>query len=115
MASIAQAYRELGNQAKFNDAMAILKDSLNAQQAEGADNFALTGSYTRYAMLNDDHDAAIGFLERAIQQGDYLDTENEPILKPLNGDPRYEAAKAAMNVRLEEELAKMKIGQTSTG
>jgi tetratricopeptide (TPR) repeat protein len=118
MASIAQAYRELGNQAKFNDAMAILKDSLEAQQAEGADNYVLNFSHASYAMLNDDHDAAIGFLEKAFQQGFYLDTENKtawPIFKPLNGDPRYEAAKAAMNVRFEEELAKIKIGTKPTG
>jgi tetratricopeptide (TPR) repeat protein len=115
MASIAQAYRELGNQAKFNDAMAILKDSLEAQKAEGADNFVLSRSYAKYAMLNDDHDAAIGFFERAIQQGGYLDTEYQPIFKPLNGNPRYEAAKAAMNLRVEEELEKMKIEQAPTG
>ena len=117
MASIAQAYREMGNQAKFNEAMAILKDALDIQHAEGADNWLLNFSQARYAMLSDNHDAAIGYLEKAFQQGGYLDTENEiafPIFKPLNGNLRYEAAKAAMNARLAEELEKMKIEQATT-
>ncbi len=118
MASIAQAYRELGNQEKFDDAMVRLKDSLDSQQAEGADNRSLSFSLARYAMLTDDNDAAIGFLEKAFQQGGYLDTENEtafPIFKPLNGNPRYEAAKAAMVERLNEELKKMNVEPLAVG
>lgn len=116
MASVAEAYREVGDSAKFNDAMSLLKTSLDAQLAEGSDNFPLSLSLARHAMLIDDHDAAIGYLERAIQQGAYLDTESEianPMFKPLNGDPRYEAAKAAMNARLEEELRKMNTEQVT--
>jgi TolB-like protein len=112
MAYIAKAYRELGNDTKFNDALARMKASLDAQQAEGADNWVLSFSLARYAMLSDDYDAAVGYMEKAFQQGGYLDTRNEsanPIFKPLNGDPRFEAAKAAMNARLEEELEQMKI------
>lgn len=110
MASIAQAYRELGNLEKFNEAMVLLRDSLDAQQAQGADNWLLDFSYARHAMLADDHDAAISYLEKGFQKGGYLDTVNEtafPIFKPLNGNPRYEVAKAAMNARLEKELEKM--------
>jgi TolB-like protein/tetratricopeptide (TPR) repeat protein len=110
MGFIAQAYRKLDNEEKFNDAMSRFKAGLDAQQAEGADNVFLTFSRAHYAVLADDYDAAIGFLEKAFQQGAYLDTENEtawPVFKPLNGDPRYEAAKAAMVERLNEELKKM--------
>jgi TolB-like protein/cytochrome c-type biogenesis protein CcmH/NrfG len=118
MASIAEAYRVVGNEAKFNDAMKRLKASLDAQQAEGADNWVLSYSLARYAMLTNDHEAAISYLEKAFQQGAYLDTENEtafPMFKPLDGDPRYEAVKAKMNARLENELEKMEIAQTATG
>ena len=110
MASIAQAYRELGNQEKFNEAMVLLKDALDTQQAEGVDNWLLDSSYARYAMLSDDHDAAISYLEKMFQKGGYLDTVNASafhIFRPLNGAPRYEAAKAAMNARLTKELEKM--------
>jgi hypothetical protein len=113
MAFIAHAYRQLGNQTKFADAMSRLRASLDAQLAEGANNWVLSISQAYYAVLADDFDAAIVLLEQAFQQGAYMDTENEyswPIFKPLNGDPRYEAAKAAMNARLDEELEKMEQG-----
>jgi len=110
MGFIAHAYRETGNEEMFKDAMHRLKASLDAQLSEGADNWVLSWSQAHYAVLAGDHDAAIGFLERSFQQGGYLDTETEtawPVFKPLDGDPRYEIAKAAMNARLEEELEKM--------
>jgi hypothetical protein len=113
MGFIAHAYRETGNQEMFNDAMHRLKASLDAQLSEGANNWVLSWSQAHYAVLDGDYDSAIGFLERSFQQGGYLDTENEtawPVFKPLNGDLRYEAAKAEMNARLEEELEKMKQG-----
>lgn len=110
MGFIAQAYRKLGNEALFEDAMSRFKATLDAQVAEGANNLVLSRSQAYYAVLAGDYDAAIGFLETAFQQGAYLDTANEtawPVFKPLNGDPRYEAAKATMNERLNEELEKM--------
>ena len=113
MGFIAQAYRELGNEAMFEDAMQRLQSSLDAQLSEGANNWVLSWSQAHYAVLAGDYDAAIGLLEKSFQKGGYLDTENKtawPVFKPLNGDPRYETAKAVMNARLEEELEKMKQG-----
>jgi TolB-like protein/Tfp pilus assembly protein PilF len=110
MTSIATAYRELGNQPKFDEAMAILKSSLDAQQAAGADNTAINQSHAMYAMLSGDHDAAIGFLEKAFQQGFQLDAHAFALFKPLEGNPRFDATKAAVDARFEEELAKVNAG-----
>jgi len=110
MASIAYAYRALGNQEKFEDAMLRFKTSLDAQLTEGADNWVFNFSRAQYAILADDHETAINMMELAFGQGLYIDTVAEtawPILKPLNGDPRYEAAKAGMEARLNMELEKM--------
>ena len=110
MGHIAQAYRKLGNDAKFDDAMSRFKASLDAQLAEGADNWVLSRSRAHYAVLANDYEGAITLLENAFEQGAYIDTINAtawPVFKPLNGDPRYEAAKAAMVARLNEELEKM--------
>jgi len=93
--------------------MQRLQSSLDAQLSEGANNWVLSWSQAHYAVLAGDYDAAIGLLEKSFQKGGYLDTENKtawPVFKPLNGDPRYETAKAVMNARLEEELEKMKQG-----
>ena len=118
MGFIAHAYRELGDEAKFTDAMSRFKASLDAQLAEGADNWVLSRSRAHYAVLANDYQTAISLLEKAFEQGAYLDTENETawsVFKPLNGDPRYEAAKASMVVRLKEEFKKMDLEAIEAG
>ena len=110
MGCIAQAYREVGNDAMFEQAMQRLKTSLDAQLAQGANNWVLSQSLAQYAVLAGDYEKAIDFMEKSFQQGGYLDTENTTpwsVFNPLDGDPRYETAKAAMNARLQEELKKM--------
>jgi len=110
MGYIAQAYREQGNDDKFADAMRRIRASLDAQIAEGADNWVINRSGAQYAALANDYETAISLLEKSFQQGGYMDTSNPkawPVFKVLDGDPRYEAAKAAMNARLKEELKKM--------
>jgi TolB-like protein len=110
MSSIAYAYRELDNQEKFEDAMGKFKASLDAQLSEGVDNSPFNVSRARYAILANDYDAAIILMGKAFEQGFYLDTVTEsasPILKALNGDPRYEAAKARMLERWNLEMQKM--------
>jgi TolB-like protein len=110
MSHIAYAYRELDEQEKFEDAMRRLKASMDAGLTEGVDNWVFSFSRARYALLSNDHDAAISLMEKAFGQGLYLDTVTEtawPILKPLDGDPRYEAAKARMLERWNMEMEKM--------
>jgi len=117
MGYIAQAYRKLGDNAKFDDAMARFKASLDAQLAQGADNWVLNRSRAHYAALANDYETAISLLEKAFEQGAYIDTVNAkawPAFKPLNGDPRYEAAKKKMVARLEEELKKMDFSKLET-
>jgi len=111
MASIAYAYRALGNEEKFEIAMLRFKASLDGQLAEGANNWVFNFSRAQYAILANDYEAAIDLMELAFGQGLYIDTVAEtafPVLKPLDGDPRYEAAKAVMEARLNMELEKMR-------
>jgi len=117
MGFIAQAYRELGNEEKFSDAMQRFKVSLEGQLAEGANNWPLHRSQALYAVLANDYENAISLLEKAFQQGAYIDIENAtawPVFKPLDGDPRYEAAKKAMNARFQEEMKKMELEPLKT-
>ena len=117
MGYIAQAYRKLGNDTKFDDAMSRFKASLDAQLTEGADNWVLNRSRAHYAVLANDYEGAISLLEKAFEQGAYIDTVNAtawPVFKPLNGDPRYEAVKAKMVARLNEELEKMDFSDLET-
>ncbi len=110
MASIAYAYRALGDKAKFADAMLRFKASLDVQLAEGTDNWVFNFSRAQYAILANDYETAIDLMEKAFGQGLYIDTAADtawPVLKPLNGDPRYEAAKTAMLERWNSEMKKL--------
>jgi len=110
MSSIAYAYRETGYNEKFEQAMRLFKASLEVQLAAGSNNLYFNLSRAKYAALANDYDTAITLMEKAFEQGLYIDTVNTtalPVLKPINGDPRYEAAKARMLVRLNTELEKM--------
>jgi tetratricopeptide (TPR) repeat protein len=112
MGHIAYAYHELDHQEKFDDAMARFKVALDKQMVEGVDNWVLNRSRAIHAMLSKDYDAAITLLEKAFQHGFYLDTVAEtswPVFKPLDGDPRYEAAKSTMLQRWNAEMAKLAI------
>jgi len=109
MGHIAYAYLKLEQHDEFDDAMSRLKTALDKQVAQGADNWPLNNSRAMHAMLSNDHDAAITLLEKSFKQGFYLDTASEiawPIFKPLDGDPRYEAAKLAMLDRWHAEMEK---------
>lgn len=110
MGFIAHAYRKVGDQEKHDDAMSRFRSALDLQLKQGANNWVFSWSRAYFAALAGDYDAAISFLETAFDQGAYLDTNSDtawPIFKPLDGDPRYEAAKAKMNARLNVELEKM--------
>jgi TolB-like protein/Flp pilus assembly protein TadD len=112
MGHIAYAYYELDQQEKFDDAMARFKIALDKQMAAGADNWVLNRSRAYHAMLSKDYDAAITLLEKAFQHGFYLDTVAEtawPVFKPLDGDPRYQAARSTMLERWNAEMAKLAI------
>ena len=114
MGYIAHAYRKVGNQEKYDDAMSRFNTSLQSQLAQGVNNWVFSMSRAHFAALTGDYEAAITFLETAFDQGAYLDTSSDtawPIFKALDGDPRYEAAKAKMNTRLKLELEKMETEQ----
>ncbi len=75
MGFIAQSYRETGNEEKFADAMQRYKAALDAQIAEGADNWPLYRSRAQYAVLAGDYETAIDMMEQAFQKGGYHDTD----------------------------------------
>ena len=109
MARIAKAYRSIGNEAKFADAMSRLKNSLEHQTAEGANNNILTVSEALYHTLADNQEQALAQLEKAANNG-YVGftsrlTDAFPILRPLEGLPRYEAVQQQMLEHLNAERA----------
>jgi TolB-like protein len=117
MGYIAFAYGRLGNEKMFDDAMARFQASLNAQVAEGVDNYALNHSRAIHAMLSGDRDAAIAFLQKAFQQGLVIDPdapEAWDVFRPLEGDPGFEAARSQMTEYLDAERQKLGLEPLTT-
>ncbi len=114
---IAQSYGLLGQEEKFDDAMARFKASLDAQLAMGIDNGYFSFSRAFHAMLSGDHDAAITLLDSAFQNGVTIDPRQRkawPVFQALQGDPSYEDAKTRMLAHLNEERAQLGLDPVTT-
>ncbi|HMB61362.1 MAG TPA: hypothetical protein VKN35_15725 [Xanthomonadales bacterium] len=110
MAFIAQAYGQSGDESKFNDAMTRLEDGLNHQLRQGANNpfFHFTRGF--HSMLAGDRESAVDYLETAFSKGfgfSFNDPRAWTVFTPLNGDPRYESAKAGMVEHINAERQKL--------
>jgi TolB-like protein len=114
---VAEAYKNLGNEAKFQQAMKLAKASNDLQVSQGADNWSISYSRAYIAMLGDDQDEAITLLERAFDQGLVVDLTAPkawPVFQPLRGDPRFEAARSKMLEHLNAERVEMGLEPLST-
>jgi TolB-like protein len=117
MAFIAESYGRLDQEQKFGEALDRARAANDAQLTEGADNWSLSLSRAHVAALSGDYDAAITLLERAFEQGGVIDVAAPtawPVFRPLNGDPRYETAKAKMLEHLNAERSELGLGPLST-
>ena len=105
LAYLALAYRHLDDEPAFTDAMLRLRASLDAQLSEGADNWRMSTVQAYYALLADDFDSALEHIERMVEQGAVYNTawkSEQSFVRPLRGEPRFEAARAIMIQRVND-------------
>ena len=105
---LAYAFRQQGRESDFQQTLAFFRKILDTQERDGADNHRLSWSKAYLAMLENDVDSALAYLERAVEQG-YLE-ENQltrywPVFQPLLGEPRLTALIERMNGRRNEQRA----------
>ena len=111
LALIAHAYRSTGDMASFDDAMTRLKASLEHQRSEGANNYLLMMTEVYYYMLAGDEDMTLTLLEQVAERkwtpfSPRL-SNGHPVLKPLEGNPRYEAVQQRMLDHVNAERAEL--------
>jgi tetratricopeptide (TPR) repeat protein len=114
---IAQSYGLVGQEEKFDEAMALFTASLDAQIAMGIDNGYFFLSRAFHAMLSGNHDSAIALLDGAFQKGITIDPRQRktwPVFHPLNGDQRYESTKTRMLNHLNTERAQLGLEPVTT-
>jgi hypothetical protein len=88
----------------------LLRTALEQQVSIGADSGAFHGQQTQYWLLADDHDKALDSLQKYADKGGWATprlSDDTPLLKALEGMPRYEAIQEQLLEHLNSERAKL--------
>ena len=113
MLDVALAYARVGNQQRFEDALARVGRVSEDLQEQGIQNSIFFMSEASHQALAGNLDASLEWLDRAISGG-YISTmrivQEWPYLEPLEGDPRYEAIQSRMLEHLNAERAELGLG-----
>ena len=110
MPYIAWAYRRLGNQQKFDDAMAMVRRSHDSLAQQGLDNKNFHTLEASYYALADDREKALEYLARAVDRGAIFTlriTDELPFFKDYESDPEFQAIQNRMIEHLNRERAKL--------
>jgi TolB-like protein len=115
---VAKAYLEAGEAEKFQSAMALVRETHDQHREQGADTPFFDVMEAGYWTLAGDTDQAIDFVERAVASG-YTGSprisDEFMLLRPLEGEPRYEAAQSAMLEHLDRQRAELGWGKYYPG
>jgi len=115
-ADLAQAYAAEGNEQRFRDCMTRYRTHLDRARELGLASVILDVMEALYFALSGDHETAVKNLDRAVDAGylGYPRMSKEWVqLKPLEGDPEFEAVQARMVAHLNAERAKVGLGPMS--
>jgi TolB-like protein len=110
MLDVALAYSRVGNQQRFEDAMARVERVSQDLQDQGIQNSVFFMSEASHQALAGNLDASVEWLDRAISNGFVSTTriaQEWPYLEPLVGNPRYEEIQARMIKHLNAERAEL--------
>jgi TolB-like protein/Tfp pilus assembly protein PilF len=110
MLDVALAYSRTGQQERFADAMARVRRVGDSLQAQGIDNTYLFVVEAGYHVLAGNLQEGLDWLERAVSRGMVTTPRMAlewPVLKPLEGDPRFEAVQERMVEHLNAERAEL--------
>jgi len=114
MLELAYAFKQVGRSEQFADAMQRLRAAQEKQLAAGADNFFFDFIEAGYYTLAGDFDEAINRFAKSVDRGMTMASrvsEEYPYLEPLEGDPRFEAARLKMMEHINRERAALGLEQ----
>jgi len=110
MAHIALAYSRIGNQDRFEAAMAMLGTAMKQSQAQGVRGQQFLVTLASYHAMKGEHDQALSLLSEAIDRGLITSTKISrelPFFQELDGNPEYEAMQSRMIEHLNRERQKL--------
>ena len=110
MLDIANAYSAVGNEAKFNDAMARIRAAHDRDAEQAANNEWLALNEARYYVLAGERETALDMLALATENGMILGERLEQIFPEfaiLATIPEYEAIQTEIFERVNTERAEL--------
>jgi tetratricopeptide (TPR) repeat protein len=117
MIDIAAAYSSLGNQARFDDAMARIQAAHSHSLEQGINANYFLARHARYLALANDRQGAIDTFSAAIDAGWMIANRPEKIfveMEFLAGDPAFEAIVSRMQQSINSERAALGLEPLST-
>jgi len=108
MPYIALAYKQLGNQQKFDEAMSRTRKAHDSLSEQGLKNWAFFSLEAAYYALAEDRERALEFLSSAVDTGLILSTritDDLPFFTELESDPKFQAIQTRMIEHLNRERA----------
>ncbi len=117
MLDVALAYQRTGNQARYEQALAMAAEVQDGLEAAGVNFFLLWMNQASRWALAGDLEKSLVYLDRAISQGLTANTRivrDWPALEPLEGDPRFEAMQQRMIEHINSERQKLGLEPVST-
>jgi tetratricopeptide (TPR) repeat protein len=110
MPYIAFAYKQLGNQEKFDEAMRRTRKAHDSLSEQGLKNQMFFSLEAAYYALAEDRERALEFLSRAVDTGLILSTritDDLPFFTELESDPEFQVIQTRMIEHLNRERAEL--------
>ncbi len=117
MLNIARAYAAMGNEARFNDAMARVRATHDRSIEQGIAGQFYLADEARYYLLSGDQEKALDALAQAVDQGLVVSApfiRLWPEMNALSGEPRFEALQARMFEKVNTARAELGLEPLST-
>ena len=117
MADVALAYRRAGNQARFDEAMALLDAASQQTLAQGSRSNDLQMLVAVYHAMAGENEQALKWLAQAIDGGLIVSSKiskEYPYFRELDGNAEYEAIQARMIEHLNRERAELGLDPVTT-
>ena len=117
MNAVALAYRRVGNEAKFADAMQRVRRAHDSLAAQGLSNPQIRLNEAAWYAMAGSREDALKHLAAAIDSGMVLSarmTDDMPYFRDFEGDPEYEAIQSRMIEHLNAERQKLGLEPVST-
>jgi tetratricopeptide (TPR) repeat protein len=118
MLNVARAYHHIGNQVRFEQALELFKQTYDQHSLAGADSASMYVALAQYWVLAGEPEMAMDALQIFADRNGMATprlSDFYPLLKPLEGEPRFDAIQKQMLEHLNSERSKLSLKPLGQG